>query len=92
MAELISAQAASEQNIYLKYDDGVEGKVDLAKTIENNCFNELKNPEEFEKVYHDKKTNELCWPSGVRLCTNALHEKLSLLSLMNRLKIDIDNE
>ena len=91
MAELVSVKAADKQNVYLKYDDGAEGKIDLSKTIENNCFDELKDPDEFQKVHYDKDTNELCWPGGVRLCLNALHEKLSLLSLMNRLKIDIDD-
>lgn len=92
MANLLSVKSLGCLSVYLEYDDGVEGKIDLTNTISKNCFDDLKDQEEFSKVFYDECTNELCWPGGVRLCVNALHEKLSLLSLMNRLKIDLDNE
>lgn len=92
MAKILSVEPKEYLNVFLCYDDGTEGKIDLSKTIERNNYIELKNKNEFSKVFIDKNTNELCWPSGVRMCCNALHKQLSLLSLMSRLKIDIDNE
>ncbi len=91
MARLVSFKPLDSEIVYLEYSDGLEGEVDLTKTIENNYFDSLKEFDEFKKVYHNKKTNELCWPGGVRLCLNALHEKLSLTLLMKRLKIDLDD-
>lgn len=92
MAKLLSVEPQNSLNVFLSYDDGTEGVIDLSKTIERNNYLELKNEEEFSKVFYDKTTNELCWQSGVRMCCNALHKQLSLLSLMSRLKIDINND
>ena len=92
MAKLISVEPLQSLNVFLSYDDSTEGRIDLTKTIERNNYTELKNENEFSKVFIDKTTNELCWPSGVRMCCNALHKQLSLLSLMSRLKIDLNNE
>jgi len=92
LAKLLTVEPKDSLNIFLIYNDGVEGSIDLSRTIERNNYEELKNQKEFSKVFYDNATNELCWPSGVRMCCNALYEQLSLRSLMSRLKIDIDND
>lgn len=92
MPKLVSVEPCDSRKIFLKYDDGVEGQVDLTKTIERNFFDELRNVSEFSKIFYDNNTDELCWSCGVRMCTNALYRQISLLSLMNRLKINIDND
>ncbi len=92
MACLIVYHPLEKQKIYLEYKDGLKGELDLTKTIDNNNYDSLRDPEEFKKVFHNKKTNELCWPSGVCLCLNDLYGKLSLVLFMNRLKLDVDNE
>lgn len=91
MPKLVSVEPRDSRKIFLKYDDGVEGQVDLTKTIERNFFDDLNDLKEFSNIYFDENTNELCWPCGVRMCTNALYRQVSLLSLMDRLKISIDN-
>lgn len=92
MAKLLSVEPKGPLNVFLSYDDGTEGSIDLTKTIERNNYTQLKGEKEFSKVFYDKTTNELCWPCGVRMCCNALHKQLSLLLLMSRLKIDINND
>ena len=92
MPKLLNVEPVDELTVHLKYDDDLKGKVDLSKAIERNQFTELKEKSEFSKVYVDEFTNELCWPSGARMCANALYKQLELLELMRRLKIDIDNE
>ncbi len=91
MPKLVSVEPRDSRKIFLKYDDGVEGQVDLTKTIERNVFDDLNDLKEFSKIYFNENTDELCWPCGVRMCTNALYRQVSLLSLMDRLKISIDN-
>ena len=92
MAKLLTAAASNDLYVRLKYDDELEGEINLSKTIDRNSFKELFIRSEFEKVFVNEFTNELCWPSGVRMCANALHKQLELLSLMNRLKIKIDDD
>ncbi|RJP62429.1 MAG: DUF2442 domain-containing protein [Melioribacteraceae bacterium] len=92
MAQIVDVQPKDICTVKLSYNDGLTGDINLVKAIERNNFYELKNNSEFEKVYVDQITNELCWPSGVRMCGNALHKQLSLLCLMNRLKINLDND
>ena len=92
MAKLVDVDTCGTVSVHLKYSDKLEGKVDLAKTIQRNGYDQLYDKSEFDKVFIDEYTNELCWPSGVRMCANALYKQLSLLELMHRLKIDLNNE
>lgn len=91
MPRLVSVKPNDSLKIFLRYEDGVEGHVDLSKTIDRNGFDELRDYSQFSKIYFDEHTDELCWSCGVRMCTNALYRQVSLLSLMNRLKISIEN-
>ena len=78
--------------IYLKYSDGMEGEIDLNKTINRNNYDKLKEPSIFSQVYIDEKTRDICWACGVEMCQNALYKQLELIALMKRLKVDINKE
>lgn len=86
----VAVKAKQSQTIYLEYKDGLKGEIDLTKTINNNSYDDLKDPSEFSKVFIDKKSRDICWPCGVTLCKNALYSQLELRNLIKRLKIDVD--
>jgi len=90
LAEPVSVQAVNSTVIYLKYDNGNEGEIDLDKTIERNKYEELKNNDEFSKVFLDGKSHDISWPCGIQLCKNALFKQLELINLLKRLKLDIE--
>jgi hypothetical protein len=61
--------------LYLRFDDGVEGVIDLADVIQfHGVFAALKDEREFAKVglYPDHAT--ICWPNGADVAPETLYE------------------
>jgi hypothetical protein len=61
--------------LYLRFDDGVEGEIDLAEVFPfDGVFAALKDVREFAKVglYPDGAT--ICWPNGADVAPETLYE------------------
>lgn len=59
--------------MWLRFDDGVEGTVDLADELWGEIFEPLRDP-----VYFGRFTVEdtLVWPNGADFAPEFLHERL----------------
>jgi hypothetical protein len=60
--------------LWLKFNDGSEGIVDLAHELWGNRFEPLKNPVLFGKVRFDKELSTVVWPNGADLAPEFLYE------------------
>jgi hypothetical protein len=61
--------------IWLKFNDGIEGVVDLESTITNDhreIFKELKEPEQFTRFKVDADT--IVWENGLDLAPEYLYD------------------
>lgn len=90
MYKLIEVKPLPNCKVFLKYSNGVQGEYDLSNAINHDDCKLLRSEKIFEKVYIDEKTNDLCWPGGVRLCKDAIYRQLELKSLMRNLHIDLE--
>lgn len=90
MATLVYAEARDEYKLLLKYSDGLEGEVDLIRTISKPDYENLRDKEKFRNVKIDSLTNDIVWDDCPALCKNALYKQLELRVLMKNLKIDVD--
>lgn len=90
MIEPISVKPISENKLFVEYNDGMSGELDISKLLKKDEYSSLQNNEFFEKVYIDEKTKDICWDKNIVLCKNAIYKQLELKSLMKRLKIKLD--
>jgi hypothetical protein len=61
--------------LWLRFDDGVEGRVDLGGHLRGPMFEPLREPERFAEVYlADGYT--VAWPNGADLAPEFLYERL----------------
>lgn len=70
------AEYKSGYKIWLKFDDGAEGIVDLESELEGPVFEALKDAEEFRKFEVHKVAKTLVWPNGADLAPEYLKSKL----------------
>lgn len=62
--------------IHLRFDDGVEGEIDLGEILTfEGVFEPLRDPLEFGKVYVDGGT--ICWPGGADLDPPVLYARVT---------------
>jgi hypothetical protein len=65
LQNVISVECLSEYRLRLRFEDGVEGIVDVAELVScTGVFAPLKDRAYFARVRVDSETGTICWPNG----------------------------
>jgi len=60
--------------VWLRFNDGSEGEVDLSEELEGPIFEPLKDPKAFAQYRLDTEVHTLVWPNGADFAPEFLHE------------------
>jgi len=60
--------------VWVRFNDGSEGEVDLTGELEGPVFEPLKDPKAFAQFRLDPEVHTLVWPNGADLAPEFLHE------------------
>jgi hypothetical protein len=71
LVDAIKVVAVSHLNLYVEFEDGVRGNVEIAQSWLTGVFALLNDPNEFKKVFvcHGAVT----WESGLDLAPDSMH-------------------
>lgn len=61
--------------VWVRFNDGSEGEVDLSGELDGPVFEPLKAPKVFAQFRLDPETHTLVWPNGADLAPEFLHEQ-----------------
>ncbi len=74
LRDITEARALNPYHIWLRFDDGVEGVVDLAEQVGfRGIFAALRDPAEFATLFVNHELGTVCWPNGADLDPLALY-------------------
>jgi len=76
MFKPILVKPLSNYQLWIKYSDGVEGKVDLSHLAGKGVFALWNDYAHFEKVYIGDN-NQIAWSEEIDLCPDALYLKIT---------------
>lgn len=82
MLHIKSARYVNDFKIWVSFDDGTAGEVDLEDSLNGPVFEPLKAVEMFAKVSVDPELETVVWPNGADLAPEflkALHKKQTQL-------------
>ena len=74
MLHITSAQHVSAYKLWISFDDGSSGEVDLAGTLNGPIFEPLKDIVYFSKVTVDPELETITWPNGADLAPEFVKE------------------
>jgi hypothetical protein len=78
LKDIVEARATGNHRLYLRFEDGVAGEVDLGRLIDfQGIFEPLQRPEELAKVRVDPEIGTVCWPNGADLDPDVLYAELT---------------
>lgn len=77
---VVEARYAHDYTIWLKFNDGAEGEIDLGGELEGEAFSPLQDPEVFRRFIVDPEINTVVWDSGVDFAPEFLHENMTVLA------------
>lgn len=74
---IVEVEARRGYRVWVRFEDGVEGEVDLSALVGKGVFRQWEEEGEFEKVYVDSETWTIAWPGGIDLAPDALYEDVA---------------
>jgi hypothetical protein len=76
MIRLVEVKPRKNYRLWLKYEDGTSGEVDLSSFAGRGVFSAWKESEVFEDVRITEE-GALAWPGGIDICADALYLRLT---------------
>lgn len=73
MVQVLEAHHRGDHRVWIRFDDGVDGEVDLSDDLEGEVFEPLRDPDYFARFVVDET---LTWPNGADFAPEYLHERV----------------
>jgi hypothetical protein len=78
LMDIIAARALGDYRLHLRFEDGVEGVVDLAALLSfQGIFEPLRDPAYFAQVRVDADLGTVAWPNGADLDPDVLYGRIT---------------
>jgi Protein of unknown function (DUF2442) len=74
---ILAIQTLAGHKLKLRYDDGVEGVVDLSAEVGKGVFAAWQDPQHFASVKLAHGGRALEWPGEIDLCADALYLEIT---------------
>lgn len=74
MIRVTDARLVRDFVVWVRFNDGSEGEVDLSNELDGPVFEPLKDPKVFAQFKVDRDVHTLVWPNGADLAPEFLHE------------------
>lgn len=75
MVRLVEARYVRDYVIWLRWSDGSQGEVDLARELDGPVFEPLKDKGYFRSFLLSPEMHTLVWPNGADLAPEFLYER-----------------
>lgn len=76
-AKIIACKPKPNYRVWIRFDDGLEGEVDLSHLVGKGIFEAWKSIEFFNQVRIDPETDTLAWGDMIDLDPYVLREEIS---------------
>ena len=76
LTRITSARYLGEHSVWLRFNDGLEGQVNLAGDLVGEVFEPLRDEAYFARVELHPQLHTLVWPNGADFAPEFLREKL----------------
>lgn len=76
LSHIVEGRYVSGYTVWLRFSDGAEGEVDLAKELHGPVFEPLKNIEVFRQFVVHPELKTLVWPNGADFAPEFLRSSL----------------
>lgn len=77
MLNVCEVQIRGEYRLWLRFNDGAEGEVDLREQLAGPVFEPLRDPIAFATVWVDPEIRTVAWPNGADFAPEFLYGLLS---------------
>lgn len=73
LVHVVEARYQGGFRVWLRFDDGLDGEVDLGSELDGEVFEPLRDPDYFARFTVDET---LVWPNGADFAPEYLHQRV----------------
>ncbi len=77
MVRIVEVKPLAKFKIWVRFQDGTQGWVDVSDLAGKGVFSKWKEPGFFETVFIDKESHTVAWPGGIDLAPESLYEEVA---------------
>jgi hypothetical protein len=82
LKDVVDVRPLDGYRLYLRFEDGVEGELDLERLIEfEGVFASLRDRQEFLRVSVDPELGTVVWPNGADLDPDVLFSEVTGIAI-----------
>ncbi len=78
MVDVTEARHVAGYTIWLRFEDGTEGEIDLSEELYGPVFEPLRDHDFFARLRVNLDTGTVEWPNGADLAPEFLYDKVHL--------------
>ena len=76
MVDVVEARYVRDHTVWLKFEDGAQGEIDLSGELKGPVFEPLRDPAYFRRFTVSPDLGTISWPNGADFAPEFLYEKL----------------
>jgi hypothetical protein len=76
MADVIEVRYVRDYVVWLRFDDGAQGEVDISPSFRGPVFEPLHDLGYFQRVSVNSELGTIVWPNGADIAPETLHDRL----------------
>ncbi|HEY3052355.1 MAG TPA: DUF2442 domain-containing protein [Thermoanaerobaculia bacterium] len=76
MHDVIDVRYVRDYVLWVKFEDGSEGEVNLATSLRGPVFQPLKEIAYFKQVRVNPELGTIVWPNGADIAPETLHQRI----------------
>ncbi|MEO8381377.1 MAG: DUF2442 domain-containing protein [Acidobacteriota bacterium] len=80
MVDVTEAHYLSGYTVWLRFEDGTEGEIDLSEELDGPVFEPLRDQTYFAQLRVNPETGTIEWPNGADLAPEFLYDKVSVVA------------
>jgi hypothetical protein len=74
---IVAVEARPKYRLWVRFEDGVEGEVDLSELVGKGVFKRWEDVREFSQVFLDAESGAPSWPGELDVAPDALYHELA---------------
>ena len=75
MNDVVEVRYVREYTLWVRFQDGTAGEVDIRPSLRGPVFEPLRNVEYFKQVRLDPEIGTIVWPNGADIAPETLYER-----------------
>lgn len=76
MNDIVEVRYVRDYTVWVRFQDGTSGEVDISRSFKGPVFEPLRDPEFFKQVRVDPEIGTIVWPNGADVAPETLYERV----------------